>query len=255
MIDSNSLKNTKPIFCDEKKLKSNSLKVYTYLVLLSNLKDNISRDRIFKHKDLNLSRMEKILKMDRRTIQKSMFQLEENNLLLYNVRDNEYLELKTDKERWNYRKHHKDTYYVLHCPERFRRIPQETLKFLAADENISELTYKIYIALTNYQEIAILNKKEKKYFAPQDIRKMLGYEQHIDINKKISRSLKILKAYGLIDYDNCFYNNKYGKRIKAYVLFQANFYVNEVTEDSEVDEKAEIVEDEIIDEIVSGKYN
>ena len=252
MTDSKSLKNTRPIFCDEKKIKNNSLKVYTYLVLLSNLKDNMSKDRIFKHRDLNLSKMEKILKMDRRTIQKYMFELEREHLLLYNVRDNEYLELETDKEKWNYRKHHKDTYYVLHCPDRFRKIPQETLKFLAADENISELTYKIYIALTNYQEIAILNKKEKKYFAPQDIRKMLGYEQHIDINKKISRSLKILKAYGLIDYDTCFYNNIYGKRIKAYVLFQANFYVNE---DSGIDEKAEIVEDEIIDEIISGNYN
>ena len=65
VIDNKSFKNT---FCDEKKLKKCSLRIYTCLVLLSNLKDNVSGERIFSHRDLNLSQMERILKMNRRTI-------------------------------------------------------------------------------------------------------------------------------------------------------------------------------------------
>lgn len=231
VIDSKSLKNT---FYDEKKIKNNSLKTYSCLILLSYIKDNKSKERIFSHKDLNLSRMEKILKMDRRTIQKHIFQLEENNLLLYNVKDPEYLKLKTNKEKWNYRKHRKNTYYILHCLDCFRKIPQETLEFLITNENISELTYKIYIVLTNYQKATTLYKKEKKYFTLQDIRDILGYEKHFDIDKKIRDSLYTLKEYGLIDYNTCFYNNNDSERIKGYILSQVNFYVNE---ESGIDEK------------------
>lgn len=32
-----------------------------------------------------------------------------------------------------------------------KRIPQKTIDFLLKDKNISELTYKIYISLFNYQ--------------------------------------------------------------------------------------------------------
>lgn len=250
MIDSKSLKNTKPIFCDEKKLKKCSLRIYTYLVLLSNLKDNVSGERIFSHRDLNLSQMERILKMNRRTIKKYMFELEKEYLLLYNVRDNEYLELETNKERWEYRKHHKDTYYVLRYPERFRKIPQETLEFLVTNENISELTYKIYIVLTNYQEVAILNKKEKKYFTLQDIRDILDYEKHFDIDEKIRDSLCVLKGYGLIDCEKTVFNNNYGTKIDAFILNQANFYVNESIKICKISD-IELIEPKEKEEIIS----
>lgn len=103
-----------------------------------------------------------------------------------------------------------------------KRIPQETIDSLLKDKNISELTYKIYISLFNYQEIVTLHKKEKKYFTLQDIKDMITYKNETNIDKKIIHSLCILKGYELIDYDRTILINDSGIEIECFILNKVN---------------------------------
>ena len=104
-----------------------------------------------------------------------------------------------------------------------KRIPQKTIDFLLKDKNISELTYEIYISLFNYQEIATLHKKEKKYFTLQDIKDMINikYKDDSNINKKIMYSLCILKEYGLIDYNRTVFIDDSSAEVECFILNKA----------------------------------
>ena len=105
-----------------------------------------------------------------------------------------------------------------------KRIPQKTIDFLLKDKNISELTYKIYISLFNYQEIATPHKKEKKYFTLQDIKDMINikYKDDSNINKKIMYSLCILKEYGLIDYNRTVFIDDSSAEVECFILNKVN---------------------------------
>ena len=107
------------------------------------------------------------------------------------------------------------------------KIPPETLKFLVTNKNISELTCKIYILLTNYQEVTMLNKKEKKYFTLQDIRDRLGYEKHFDIDEKIRDNLCVLKGYGLIDCEKTSLVDDSGVEIECFILNKVNSKISD----------------------------
>ena len=208
-----------------KKLTDNSLKVYSYLILLSNLRDDYTRIRVFQQKDINLSKMEKRLHSNHSTIIKNLFFLEQNNLIRFKYKD--FIDPALPiQEQWRLRQKQKDSYYEIDAPEQFRKIPDSTLRVLACSRNISELTYKIYIILTNYQEVAIKNKKENKFFSVQDLLKVLNLKNHTDTKERIKESLAILKGIGLIEYNITNFNNNWDRDVKVYKLKRANFFID-----------------------------
>ena len=53
MLLSNKNIKGEPIFCENERIKQRSLKIYTYLVCISHLKDSYSGTRIFQQREIN----------------------------------------------------------------------------------------------------------------------------------------------------------------------------------------------------------
>lgn len=224
MITNKNIKG-EPVFCENKHIKEKSLQIYTYLVCLSHLKDSYSGVRIFQQKDVVLSSIKKLFKMDERTIKKYWEKLEQDGLIHFNGRYREDYK-SSFNERWKIRNKHKDSYYEIPCPTPYRKIPKETLIELNEEKHADELTLKVYLILLNYQEISILNNKKTKAFTYTDLRDILGYKLHNDINKKLEEILNRLESWNLISIKTDRILNKYGVSIPVFILEEVRFYID-----------------------------
>ena len=229
LTNSNQKVSGRAIFSDKNQVKDRSLRIYTYLVCHSYLRnqpnafgDNI---RIFTQRDINMSQMSRILKMDHRTIKKYWHELEQS--LLINFRPHGWREDldKTFEERWKIRNKHKDTYYEIPAPPLFRKIPKDTLIELVEIQQVKELTLKIYITLINYQEDCITNHLTYKRFTYQDLQDILGYAQESEFNRKAEAAINQLNSLGLLDYELGECINSRGVKIPVYIVNAVNFYI------------------------------
>lgn len=236
------------IFSEEKLVKERSLKLYSYLVCRAYLRnkpnkfgDNV---RIFQQKDINLSQIKRILGFEERTIKKYWEQLENSGLIKFcphtwseqilidsgkiDENGNKIMKENSFIERWKERNKHKETYYEIPIKQgqQFRKIPKETLIELNEICGVNELTLKIYVALANIQEMCIWEGWEYRRFTYSDIRDILDYSLHNDIDKKIASSLNVLKAFGLIDIEKDMIINSRGVKIQCFCLNQVNFYID-----------------------------
>lgn len=221
------------VFSRESQIRERSLKVYTYLICHSQLVDDPKfgdRRRVFQQKDINLSQMGKILKMDERTIKKYWEQLEEDGILYFNASGNRWEEDRklSFNERWKVRRKHKETYYHINyrSGEYFRKIPKETLIALNETYQVKELVLKIYIILTNYQEYCIYNGDKTKCFTYKDLRDVLDYTSQAKINKDLEAALLKLQSYNLIDIEPGLYTHPNGWKIPVFILKQVNWYID-----------------------------
>ena len=248
------------VFSQEEQIRERSLKLYTYLVCHSYLRnapnqfgDNV---RIFRQRDINLQEIKRILGFDPDTTKKYWNGLEQEGLIRYCPHD--FKEIKFDKnnipipfkERWKIRTKHKDTYYEIPITDgqMFRKIPKDTLVELNEIYKVNELTMKIYITLVNYQEISIYNNQSARKFTYQDLRDLLGYEPHTLTNKKMEVSLHLLESLKLIEIDKGNFTNKYGVVIPCFSLRQANFYISYEIKDFETGD-IEIISEEAKEKI------
>lgn len=248
MLITNKNVKGEPIFCENEQIKERSLKIYTYLVCLSHLKDTHSGVRIFQQRDVNLSAIKRLFKMDERTIKKYWELLEADGLIHFNGRYHEDYE-KSFVERWKVRNKHKESYYEIPCPTPYRKIPRETLIELNEGKQVDELTLKVYMILLNYQEICILTSKTKKAFTYMDLRDILGYTTHNDINKKLENILNNLESWGLISIKTDKILNKYGVSIPVFILEEARFYIDYKIKNYEPASEA-VIEEKIKKQIV-----
>lgn len=235
------------IFSETQQIKERSIKLYAYLVCRANLRNKPDRAgdnvRIFQQKDINLSAIKKLFHMDERTIKRCWEGLELEGLIKFCPHD--WQEIKTVEieendgskktvkvpftERWKIRRKHKETYYEIPIRSReqlFRKIPKDTLTQLNERYNVNELTLKIYMTLINFQEECILNGHTYKKFTYWDLRGLLGYQKHDDIDKRMEDSLRVLQSLGLIEVEKEQFINEYGAKIPCFILNQANFYIN-----------------------------
>lgn len=228
-----SNKNTRgrAIFSKEEDIKEKSLKLYTYLVCHADLRnaptasgDNV---RIFKQRDIILSRVKKVLNMDERTIKKYWHELELGGYIRFCPRGWTENYEESFANRWKIRNKHKDTYYEIPITEnmRYRKIPKTTLVELNEIFQINELAMKVYIILINYQEACIDNHKSCKKFTYQDLRDLLGYSKQSTIDRKLEACLCLLEGLNLIKIETSSYINSAGSTIPCFILNQANFYV------------------------------
>ena len=248
MLLSNKNIKGEPIFCENERIKQRSLKIYTYLVCISHLKDSYSGTRIFQQREINLSAIKRLFKMDERTIKKYWEQLEMDGLIQFNGRYHENYDT-TFAERWKVRNKNKESYYSIPCPTPYRKIPKETLKELNEELNVDELTLKIYLILLNYQEICILTGKNKKAFTYTDLRDILGYSSHHDTNKKLEAALLQLESLNLISIKTDKMLNKYGVSIPVFILEEVRFYIDYDIKDYEPSVES-VIEDKIKEQII-----
>lgn len=231
MMQSNKDVKGRAIFSKEEDVKEKSLRLYTYLVCHANLRnaptasgDNV---RIFKQRDIVLSRIKRTLNMDERTIKKYWEQLEQGDLIRFCPRGwrEDYEE--TFLNRWKIRNKHKDTYYEIPVTKDmlYRKIPRETLVELNEIFQVNELAMKVYITLVNFQENCIISKQKYQRFTYQDLRDILGYGKQYATNRKLEACLFLLKGLNLIDIGTDIFINGYGVTIPCFILHQANFYI------------------------------
>lgn len=231
-----SNKNVKglPVISEQEKIQQRSLKVYIYLVCMSQMVDNPfnggSPRRVFQQKDVNLAKMGRILKMDERTIKKYWESLEKDRLIVFNARGArwEENEAKSFNERWKDRRKHGETYYHIDVSNGwlFRKIPKETLVELNTEYQASELTIKIYLTLVNLQERCIINGQREVAFTYQDLQRILGYGQETATNRRMERSLLQLQSLGLIKIKIGERTTDNGWKIPVFILKQVNWYID-----------------------------
>ena len=248
-MNTNTTVKGRAIFSEQTKVKERSLKIYTYLVCHADLRnapnafgDNV---RIFKQREINMSKMCKILKMDHRTVKKYWHELESSRLIIFCPHDWREDYSLSFEERWKERNKHKDTYYEIPTPDLFRKIPKETLKELVEEQKVSELTLKIYITLINFQEDCNLNGYQYKRFTYKDIQDILGHKMETYFNRQVEHSINQLDSLGLLDYDLGTYINEYGSKIPVYVVNSVNFYIDYKNKNYKTGEENVMPQDQI----------
>lgn len=217
----------KPIVSEEEMIKKNSLKLFSYLTLISNLKNKHGEERIFQQKDICLKDIQIETGLDPKTTKKYWELLEQDGLLSYNEPEGFPYEYgRSFSEEWKVRQKFKYGYYSIPKPQQYRLIPELTIKRLVNDYKISELTYKVYIVLLNYQEHSILNGKAEKPFTYEDLRELLGYKKENATNKRLEASLIMLEGLGLIVIGKDRGYNIRGATIPVFMLKQVNKYTH-----------------------------
>lgn len=244
--------NAKPIFSSDKEIKKNSLKLFSYLTLIGNLRDRYDTVRVFQQKDITLKGIHDAIGLNERTIKKYWEFLEEDGLVVYSKRYEEDLELSFNK-RWTLRKKKPEAYYEIPKPSKYRLIPQLTIEKLLKNKLVNELTYKIYVILLNYQEMCIANGKDAKYFTYKDLRDVLGYKKDNDIDRRIEDALVHLEALGLISFNKDEKRNSYGGKIPVFILTNVKFYIKTKITGYETDETNALSKTEI--EYLQDKIN
>ena len=240
-MKSNSEVKGRPVFSEEGQIRRKSLKLYTYLICRAYLrntpKKGIPNVRIFQQKDIVLSHINKLFKMDERTIKKCWEELEDEGLIRFTPttwKEEKYIY--NDKgerikvpfnERWKIRRKHKESYYEMPIEDGqlFRKIPKETLTELNERFNVGELTLKVYMTLVNYQEFCYANGDAVKFFTYKDLRDILGYALESTTDRKLEDCLHTLESLGLITIECSNFINKYGNSVDCFLLSEVDFWI------------------------------
>lgn len=236
MISNESVeKGSLPIISEESQVNSISMKLYTYLTSISTLdySNPVSRKagrRQFQQKDFTLAEIKRVLDLDPKTIKKYWEILEERGLITYDSRENYYDEndeLLTWAKRFAARRKQPNGYYSITRPQKFRKIPKETIDKILSKFNVSEQELKIYILLANWQEYNYYNGGGAVYFTYKDLTSLLQIDNQTKNRMQISRSLQWLKGLGLINFEitsaKC---GNFDQKIDCFKLKQVNFYTD-----------------------------
>ena len=228
-------KGSLPIVSKEEQVSSHSMRLYTYLVLISQLDCSNAAfrkegRRQFKQRDFTLNSIKANIGMDPKTIKKYWQKLEEDGLIVYEGKEETHTEdgrLIDWSTRFMARKKNKNGYYSIKKPIKFRRIPKETVDKILKQYEVSEQELKLYILLANMQEVCIYNGEENVLFTYKDLTELLKLKNEGKTRMLIHKSLVWLEKLGLVDYDivktKC---GNFNQEINCFKLNQVNFYTD-----------------------------
>lgn len=221
-------------------IRKNSMKLYAYLVCLANPCDE--HNRIFKHKELNFTKIKEATGITNKTVKTYLYFLEQNYLIRFQgenkfnyIEENNYNNKteysKTVQEEairvWNLRtKNEKTAYYRIPVPSPFTKIPEITLKKLNQDYQATELEMKLYVLCCHYRDFCVEYKKKYKALTYEHIRDCFHITDDSRNNTQIRKSLYFLKGTGLIDFQEGEYLNAKGARIPSFKLIDVSYYVD-----------------------------
>ena len=231
-------KGSLPIVSKEEKVKNNCMKLFTYLTTISTLDyDNVESRRKgrrqFQQKDFTLNKIHTVLGLDAKTIKKYWKQLEDDGLIKYAgaARYQYNYELSWDKN-FMLRKKYPEGYYHIDRPEKFRKIPKETIDKILNEYFVSELELKIYLLLGNMQELYYAQGVSKVDFTYKDMINLLGLKNEKQNRVAIRKAIVWLGQIGLVDF--LFSKKKAGNfnfDVECFTLQQVNFYVEDKMKD------------------------
>lgn len=211
-----------PIVSDKKEIQRNSMRLYVYLVSISNF-GGIDKPRILDQKDISPTKISNLLKMKPGTIKKYWSILESNGLIKY--------EGKTDPEfTWSkmfqIRKKDKTAYYTIPKKTPYRIMPKETLLKIQNEYCVSEEELKMYLRLAEMQEQYCYMGTPCPKFTLADLRDLLQLKSEKKTNDILCRRLSWLKTLKLIDYEVIPEKNNLGKNVFVARLIIVNYYTD-----------------------------
>lgn len=222
----------------EDNIRKNSMKLYAYLVCLANPCDE--KNRLFKHKDLNFTKIKEATGITNKTVKLYFYFLEQNYLISYQGNDKfEYInenDYKTKAEYskaiqeeairvWKIRNENKNTYYRIPVPSPFTKIPEVTLFKLNQEYKANELEMKLYVLCCHYRDFCLQYKKAYKALTYEHIRDCFDITDDSRNNSAIRKALYFLKGIGLINFTEGEYFNAKGAKIPSFKLTDVEYYI------------------------------
>lgn len=263
------LKTAAPMPKDEKTIQ-NPMKLYSYLVCISGLAAYPENTRMFRQKNLMLSKIKDSTGITDKTVKLYLQILELEELISYQgkykyLSEEEEVKIiektkglsEKQKERkikeltgaaiWKKRsKEEKEGVYYIPRPHIWTPVPEDTLKLLNEDFECSELELKLYLLCCNYRDLCILEHKSYKMITFEQIRDSLKLKNTSgSTNREIRRALMFLKTIGLLEYTESAGVNRKLAKIPAFKISEVNYYINYKTEPNN-----EIIDDEDLKKVV-----
>lgn len=250
----------------------NPMKLYTYLVCISGLATYPEHTRMFRQKNLMLTKIYEATGITDLTAKRYLHQLEQKGLIHYRgeintskISDEEWEEINKKLEKasektkqrkyeelvgallWKKRnKEEKTGVYHIPRPDFWTPIPEKTLKQLNEDFDCSELELKLYLLCCNYRDMCVYEGRETKNLTFEMIRDIFEIKDNSSLpDKNIRRALLFLKSIGLITYSERLVSNGKGAAIPCFKLHDVGYYI-----DYKIQEVNEEIEDKDLKEII-----
>lgn len=255
----------------EEEIVNNPMRLYTYLNCISGLASYPENTRMFRQKDLMLTKIKEATGITDKTVKRYMYQLEQSRLITYNgeyqfsyINEGDYENHKDylkalDKECfsiWTARsKHEKNGVYYVPCPKPFTPVPEITLEKLHSIFNVSELELKLYLLCCAYRDTCVFQHRQYKVLTFEQIRDTLGYKRHNDIDSNIRKALIFLRGVGLIEYREGIIPNRKGGAIPSFKISEVYYYIDYRIDDFSSEELDTSAEAKEMYDRIKGQYN
>lgn len=212
-----------PIISDDIEVQRNSMRLYVYLVSISNFNGK-DKPRILSQKSFTVNKIKEILHMHPNTIKKYWELLERNGLIKYEGPSPD----PTISWGTAFMNRKKDgaTYYTIPKRSPYRIMPRETLDKIQYHYLVNELELKLYLLLAEMQERFCYMNSVDRSFTIADLRGLLKMAKHNDTKKSIINGLIWLQKLSLIEYEITEEKTNLGTKLTVFHLKNVNYYTN-----------------------------
>jgi transcription initiation factor IIE alpha subunit len=255
----------------EEKIVDNPMKLYTYLNCISGLASYPENTRMFRQKDLMLTKIKEAIGITDKTVKRYMYQLEQSQLVSYNgeyqftyINEGDYEDRKeylkaVDKECfsvWTSRyRYEKNGVYYIPCPKPFTPVPETTLETLNKTFKVSELELKLYLLCCAYRDTCVFQHRQFKVLTFEQIRDTLGYTISAHTDAEIRKALIFLRGVGLIEYREGIIPNRKGGAIPSFKISEVYYYISYKIDDFSLEELETNNEAKEMYDRIKGQYN
>lgn len=260
-----NLKTYAAMVNDGEKIKNNSMKLYSYLLCIAG-KEPQGNGRLFQHKNLVLTEIKRCTGLEPKTVKLYLYDLELQGLVRFRgdrefsfnyINQDDFIKGGTNIDKKGFREakqkevfnkwklRPKNSYYYIPRPDTFTPIPEITLHKLNSIFELTEFELKLYIICCSFRDlqVACFNGKTKK-LKFEEIKDILDLKDNSsNLNKKIKKTLYLLKGMGLIEFELGYYINSRGAKIDCVNLTEVNYYVKYEEIEWKEDEDIEITEE------------
>ncbi len=229
----------------EEDIRNNSMKLFAYLMTIAGLADYPENTRMFRQKNLTLTKIKEITGITDKTVKLYLYYLEENHLIQFNGENkfdfykiqptdfNKFSEYRLAVQTyaakiWKQRnKNEKNAIYYIPRPYQYTPIPEITLDRLNRDFQVSELELDIYLFLCKYRDECVKSKKNYKAMTYENFRDILGLEKSSLTDKSIFCALAFLEKIKLITFSLGYTCNSRMAKIPVFKITEVGYYIQE----------------------------
>lgn len=263
-------KNCAPMPRKQSEIVDNPMKLYTYLVCIGGLAEYPENARMFRHRDLSFTKIQRATGITNDTVKLYIFYLEKRGVIEYkgahkfdsaiakrgyeNSKEYRAAAMKNAKEIWALRNKEKGSAYIIPRPNPWTPVPEVTLEKLNRDFEVSEMELKIYLICCSIRDLCVKNNQSYKTITLEGFRDFLGTELHSTTDAKIRHALYFYKGIGLLEFEECFKSNSRGARIPVFKITEVHYYIDNRIEilDQELNDFTENEREEVRSRIEKG---